>query len=88
MDIHRRACLAIFVAWVCAFQGLFIVGVNGNLNYKDALTKSIIFLEAQRSGKLPTSNRLPWRGDSALDDGKVANVHLFLSISFIHIYII
>ncbi|KAM7275282.1 hypothetical protein ACFE04_017148 [Oxalis oulophora] len=42
----------------------------------DALTKSIIFLEAQRSGKLPPNNRVPWRGDSALDDGKLANKEL------------
>ncbi|KOM42110.1 hypothetical protein LR48_Vigan04g230800 [Vigna angularis] len=50
--------------------------VSGDLNYKEALTKSLIFLEAQRSGKLPSSNRVPWRGDSALDDGKLANVDL------------
>lgn len=52
-----------------------IVCVNGTIiNYKEALTKSLIFLEAQRSGKLPPNNRVPWRGDSALDDGKLANV--------------
>ncbi|KAJ1382275.1 Six-hairpin glycosidase superfamily [Sesbania bispinosa] len=50
--------------------------VNGDLNYKEALTKSLIFLEAQRSGKLPSNNRVPWRGDSGLDDGKLANVDL------------
>ena len=54
-----------------------IVCVNGTfINYKDALTKSLIFLEAQRSGKLPPNNRVPWRGDSALDDGKLVNVSL------------
>lgn len=54
-----------------------IVCVNAtNINYKEALTKSLIFLEAQRSGKLPPNNRVPWRGDSALDDGKLANVSL------------
>ncbi|CAH8360758.1 unnamed protein product [Eruca vesicaria subsp. sativa] len=54
-----------------------IVCVSGtNINYKEALTKSLIFLEAQRSGKLPSNNRVPWRGDSALDDGKLANVDL------------
>ncbi|XP_048607670.1 endoglucanase 16-like [Brassica napus] len=54
-----------------------IVCVNGTIiNYKEALTKSLIFLEAQRSGKLPPNNRVPWRGDSALDDGKLANVDL------------
>ncbi|CAJ1973590.1 unnamed protein product [Sphenostylis stenocarpa] len=50
--------------------------VNGGLNYKEALTKSLIFLEAQRSGKLPEDNRVPWRGDSALDDGKLVHVDL------------
>ncbi|KAH0990251.1 hypothetical protein GBA52_001734 [Prunus armeniaca] len=49
------------------------------MNSKTALTKSIIFLEAQRSGKLPTNNRLAWRGDSAIDDGKQANVRLSFS---------
>lgn len=30
--------------------------------------KSILFYEAQRSGKLPDDNRIPWRGDSSLLD--------------------
>lgn len=30
--------------------------------------KSIMFYRAQRSGKLPANNRIPWRGDSALND--------------------
>ena len=32
------------------------------------ISKSIMFYEAQRSGKLPENNRIPWRGDSALYD--------------------
>ncbi|KAG5018523.1 hypothetical protein JHK87_014378 [Glycine soja] len=48
--------------------------VKGDFNYKEALTKSLIFLEAQRSGKLPSNNRVPWRGDSALDDGKLVDL--------------
>jgi hypothetical protein len=32
------------------------------------LHKSILFYEAQRSGRLPANNRVPWRGDSALGD--------------------
>lgn len=48
--------------------------VAGGFNYKDALTKSLLFLEAQRSGKLPNNNRIQWRGDSALDDGSLAHV--------------
>lgn len=34
------------------------------------------FYEAQRSGKLPADNRVSWRNDSALDDGKIDNVDL------------
>lgn len=30
--------------------------------------KSIMFYEAQRSGKLPADNRISWRGDSSLLD--------------------
>ena len=37
-------------------------------NYAEVLQKSILFYEAQRSGKLPANNRIPWRGDSALRD--------------------
>ena len=29
-----------------------------------------MFYEAQRSGPLPSNNRIPWRGDSALGDGQ------------------
>jgi hypothetical protein len=37
-------------------------------NYSDALKKSILFFDAQRSGKLPANNPIHWRGDSALGD--------------------
>jgi len=43
------------------FQGNMIL-VKGHFNYKDALTKSLIFIEAQRSGKLPP-NRWTYLGD-------------------------
>lgn len=43
-------------------------------NYRDALTKSILFFEGQRSGKLPRSQRVTWRRDSGLSDGSAANV--------------
>ncbi|CAN1310695.1 Endoglucanase 8 [Linum perenne] len=38
-------------------------------DYHDALRKSILFFEGQRSGKLPPDQRLKWRRDSALRDG-------------------
>lgn len=40
-----------------------------DFNYAEALQKSMFFYEAQRSGDLPASNRVSWRGDSALTDG-------------------
>lgn len=39
-----------------------------NYNYSEVLEKSLLFYEAQRCGKLPANNRIPWRGDSMLDD--------------------
>ncbi|RZB49043.1 Endoglucanase 17, partial [Glycine soja] len=45
-------------------------------NYRDALTKSIIFFEGQRSGKLPSNQRMPWRRDSGLSDGSAMHVDL------------
>ena len=37
-----------------------------SFNYAEALQKSLFFYEAQRSGPLPASNRVNWRGDSGL----------------------
>ncbi|GLW69642.1 endoglucanase [Kitasatospora phosalacinea] len=45
-------------------------------NYGEALQKSLLFYEAQQSGKLPATNRVSWRGDSALDDGKDVGLDL------------
>ncbi|KAH7574463.1 hypothetical protein JRO89_XS03G0299600 [Xanthoceras sorbifolium] len=76
MGTFLRSATAIVMAWLVLFQGL-LGCVNGHeFDYKDALTKCLIFLEAQRSGKLPPNHRPAWRGDSALDDGKLANVDL------------
>ncbi|ESO91179.1 hypothetical protein LOTGIDRAFT_105269, partial [Lottia gigantea] len=37
-------------------------------DYEDVIRMSIWFYEAQRSGELPADNRIPFRGNSALDD--------------------
>lgn len=37
-------------------------------NYAEALEKSLLFYEAQRSGKLPADNRVAWRGDTFVTD--------------------
>lgn len=51
--------------------GLSIPGAvaNSQVNYGEALQKSIYFYEAQQAGVLPEWNRVPWRGDSTLNDG-------------------
>src|SRR5512139_2925351 len=49
------------------------------VNYAEALQKTILFYEAQRSGQLSTSSiptRFAWRGDAQLTDGKAQNLDL------------
>ncbi|GMN36317.1 hypothetical protein TIFTF001_005916 [Ficus carica] len=43
----------------------------GGFNYGDALDKSLMFFEAQRSNKLPFDQRVKWRGNSGLKDRKL-----------------
>ncbi|CAK9170351.1 unnamed protein product [Ilex paraguariensis] len=45
-------------------------------HYSDALAKSILFYEGQRSGRLPSTQRQTWRGDSGLSDGSSYHVDL------------
>uniref|UniRef100_A0A2N9FXQ5 Endoglucanase n=1 Tax=Fagus sylvatica TaxID=28930 RepID=A0A2N9FXQ5_FAGSY len=45
-------------------------------DYGQALSKSILFFEAQRSGFLPHNQRVTWRANSGLYDGKANGVDL------------
>ena len=61
---HRQASVAL-----CLAQGwLTRQRAAAGYDYSTLLGDSWLFYEAQRSGKLPRSNRIPWRGDSALGD--------------------
>ncbi|PON39900.1 Glycoside hydrolase [Parasponia andersonii] len=60
---------------VLAFQNEWLSSA-ANYDYKDALGKAILFFEGQRSGKLPGNQRVSWRGNSALSDGKPEDVNL------------
>ncbi|KAM3685656.1 hypothetical protein ACB098_11G137800 [Castanea mollissima] len=60
---------------VCLCIVLLAHGVT-SFEYGEALTKSLLFYEGQRSGKLPSNQRVQWRGDSALKDGSDAGVDL------------
>ncbi|XP_047158043.1 endoglucanase 8-like [Vigna umbellata] len=55
---------------------LFLRPSSASHDYRDALRKSILFFEGQRSGRLPGDQRLRWRRDSALHDGATAGVDL------------
>ncbi|KAI7745912.1 hypothetical protein M8C21_005540 [Ambrosia artemisiifolia] len=64
------------------FHGFFMTfllcsnAVHANQNYKDALAKSILYFQGQRSGRLPLSQsqNLRWRSASGLADGSQARV--------------
>ena len=62
---------------------IITVKSEDSINYEEALGKSILFFEGQRSGKLPPSQRMKWRKDSALSDGsdiRVINSSFYFSI--------
>lgn len=48
----------------------------GPFNYNEVLRKSILFYEAQRAGRLPATNRIPWRKSATLRDGADVGVDL------------
>lgn len=59
------------LSWLTTLKkNIFIILLDDGTkyNYDEVLMKSILFYEAQRSGKLPDDNRIPWRGDSSLLD--------------------
>ncbi|KAG6600521.1 Endoglucanase 6, partial [Cucurbita argyrosperma subsp. sororia] len=61
--------IALFLV-ICAPSAL------GGHDYGQALSKSILFFEAQRSGYLPHNQRVTWRANSGLQDGKASGVDL------------
>ncbi|CAL5012119.1 unnamed protein product [Urochloa decumbens] len=71
----------VLMALMCAAVGLGAHdsgGISGLSapNYSDALAKSILFFEGQRSGRLPANQRVTWRGNSAVYDGQAEGVNL------------
>ncbi|KAK4741672.1 hypothetical protein SAY87_025268 [Trapa incisa] len=64
----------VLLGFLCLYCG--VIGIQAAADYGEALTKSLLFFEAQRSGKLPDNQRVEWRGDSALKDGGNARIDL------------
>ncbi|KAM3729354.1 hypothetical protein ACB098_12G005100 [Castanea mollissima] len=61
------------------FLSSFVIGldtVQANPNYRDALAKSLLFFQGQRSGRLPKTQQITWRSNSGLSDGVLAHVDL------------
>lgn len=87
--MKRVAKLSCVWFWV----SLVLMGLNNSgsvveansPNYRDALAKSLLFFQGQRSGRLPKNQKLTWRSHSGLYDGRLAHVRLHL---YIHIYYI
>lgn len=53
----------------------------GGFDYGDALSKSLLYFEAQRSGRLPYNQRVTWRDHSGLTDGLEQGVCSFYKLN-------
>jgi endoglucanase len=47
-----------------------------NKQWSTLLGELLYFYDAQRSGKLPVTNRIPWRNDSLTGDGLTSGIDL------------
>ncbi|KAG8379042.1 hypothetical protein BUALT_Bualt07G0047000 [Buddleja alternifolia] len=65
-------CVWSLLATLLALEAIIV----NAFDYGDALDKTLLFFEAQRSGKLPMNQRVKWRGDSGLHDGYAQGVNL------------
>ncbi|XVF21019.1 hypothetical protein REPUB_Repub12eG0054500 [Reevesia pubescens] len=66
-------------AWHCCLVLFFSLTISTTaqaFDYADALTKSLLYLESQRSGRLPYNQRVNWRDHSGLTDGLQQGVDL------------
>ncbi|KAF0915544.1 hypothetical protein E2562_036697 [Oryza meyeriana var. granulata] len=67
--------LSVGVGW-CDAASASAAEEEHPLDYREALEKSLLYFEAQRSGRLPYSQRVTWRGHSGLTDGLQQGVDL------------
>lgn len=74
--MEKSAGLCFLMAPLFLVVGFLAPAALAGHNYGDALSKGILFFEAQRSGYLPSSQRVRWRGNSGLNDGKISGVDL------------
>ncbi|KAK6940362.1 Glycoside hydrolase family 9 [Dillenia turbinata] len=74
MALGRRASPCLLLPCFLILGSLSVQAVSPN--YKEALAKSILFFQGQRSGMLPSAQQITWRSNSALSDGSTAGVNL------------
>ena len=63
-NIHYYHNCVLYYILIC----LCCVAKPIKYHYENALSKSILFYDAQRSGVLPADNPISWRSDSAVND--------------------
>uniref|UniRef100_J3LY73 Endoglucanase n=1 Tax=Oryza brachyantha TaxID=4533 RepID=J3LY73_ORYBR len=69
--------VAAVLSYLVSYSGhVAAAAVAGHPDYADALAKSILFFQGQRSGRLPPDQAVAWRSNSGLSDGSAANVDL------------
>ena len=71
----------LFTITLLLMLGKNIHRVECGQNYREALAKSLLFFQGQRSGKIPSSQKITWRFSSALSDGLLAKVPKFHILS-------
>ncbi|XP_022141806.1 endoglucanase 9-like [Momordica charantia] len=76
MAATPKASTLFFLFSLLLFPFSWMDGARGDPNYRDALAKSILFFQGQRSGRIPAGLQISWRSNSGLYDGELAHVDL------------
>ncbi|CAN7019062.1 hypothetical protein Bca4012_033786 [Brassica carinata] len=80
-EIHRHKRWHLLLILITISSAASLIGVSsetgvGGFDYGEALSKSLLYFEAQRSGRLPYNQRVTWRDHSGLTDGLEQGVDL------------
>ncbi|NP_001280779.1 endoglucanase 3-like precursor [Malus domestica] len=78
MRLSLSIFISLFVILGSSISSSVQVLAAGNPNYREALAKSVLFFQGQRSGRLPAgaAQQITWRSNSGLSDGRQAYVDL------------
>lgn len=76
---QQQHCLLILIS---IFINVSAAATATAFDYADALSKSLLYFEAQRSGRLPYNQRVTWRDHSGLTDGLEQGVGLIVIAMF------